>query len=123
MGWLNSDDGGYNADNNPSSVYGGYVNGSDERKATLSHEVIAGAAAYEAAKAYENHVAANGQPASHAEAKEVFAGFAGAFVDREAETKGLDFIDSEKAKRQAVNQFPDQDSGQWQQPGQAYNQY
>lgn len=29
------------------------------------------------------------------------AGFAGAFVDREVESKGLDFIDKEKAKRQA----------------------
>lgn len=29
------------------------------------------------------------------------AGFAGAFVDREVETKGLDFIDAERAKYQA----------------------
>jgi hypothetical protein len=71
----------------------------------VSHELIGGAAAYEAAKAYENHCAANGQPASHAEAKELFAGFAGAFVDREVETKGLDFIDKEKAKREANQQF------------------
>ena len=28
------------------------------------------------------------------------AGFAGAFVDREVESKGLDFIDREKAKYQ-----------------------
>lgn len=27
------------------------------------------------------------------------AGLAGAFIDREFETKGLDFIDKEKAKR------------------------
>jgi len=40
-----------------------------------------------------------GQPPSHEKAKELLAGFAGAFVDREAETKGLDFIDREKAKR------------------------
>lgn len=26
------------------------------------------------------------------------AGFAGAFIDREVETKGLDFVDKEKAK-------------------------
>jgi Protein of unknown function (DUF3759) len=29
------------------------------------------------------------------------AGFAGAFIDREVETKGLDFIDAERAKYQA----------------------
>jgi hypothetical protein len=40
-------------------------------KAELSHELIAAAASYEAAKAYENHCAANGKPASHAEAKEI----------------------------------------------------
>lgn len=56
----------------------------------------------QAAKAYENHVAENGQPESHAKAKEILAGFAGAFVDREVETKGLDFIDREKAKRQGM---------------------
>lgn len=58
-------------------------------KAELSHELIAAAASYEvrecapteassfmipalqAAKAYENHVAENGQPDSHAKAKEL----------------------------------------------------
>lgn len=29
------------------------------------------------------------------------AGFAGAFIDREVETRGLDFVDRERAKRQA----------------------
>jgi hypothetical protein len=49
-----------------------------------------------------------GQPASHDEAKEIFAGFAGAFIDREAETRGLDFIDRERAKRDAFDQGADQ---------------
>ncbi|KAF8968620.1 hypothetical protein BDZ97DRAFT_1587942, partial [Flammula alnicola] len=74
---------------------------SGENKASWTHELIAGAASYEAAKAYEKHCAANGPPASHQEAKELLAGFTGAFVDREAETRGLNFIDREKAKRQA----------------------
>ena len=37
------------------------------------------------------------------------AGFAGAFVDREVESKGLDFIDAEKAKyhaRQNIDNVP-----------------
>lgn len=56
-----------------------------------------------------------GEPASHDKAKEIFAGFAGAFVDREVETRGLDFIDREKAKREAYNQGSDQlqQSGRW----------
>ncbi|KAI6133514.1 CipC protein [Pisolithus thermaeus] len=76
----------------------------EEHKAKLSHELIAGAAAYEAAKAYENHKARNGEPSSHAQAKELLAGFAGAFIDREVETKGLDFLDRQKAKRHAEEQ-------------------
>lgn len=40
-------------------------------------------------KAYENHVSANGQPASHSEAKEIAAGLAGAFIDREVESRGV----------------------------------
>jgi len=77
-------------------------------KAELSHDLIGGAAAYEAAKAYESHVAKNGKPDSHAKAKEIFAGLAGAAVDRLVETKGLDYVDKEKAKRQAESQISDQ---------------
>ncbi|CCM01575.1 uncharacterized protein FIBRA_03635 [Fibroporia radiculosa] len=73
-------------------------------KAELSHELLAGAASFEAMKAYERHCAANGQPTSHAEAKELLAGFAGAFVDRMVETKGLDYVDRQKAKRHAHEQ-------------------
>ena len=77
----------------------------------------------QAAKAYEEHCERNGKPSDHAKAKEILyvrkapchpspthkiilcvharlnsAGFAGAFIDREVETRGLDFIDREKAK-------------------------
>ncbi|RSH80318.1 uncharacterized protein EHS24_008894 [Apiotrichum porosum] len=77
-------------------------------QASITHELLGGAAAFEAAKAYENHVAANGEPSSHATRNEILAGFAGAFIDREAETRGLDFIDREKAKREAQNQLQQQ---------------
>ncbi|KAJ5676147.1 hypothetical protein N7462_009044 [Penicillium macrosclerotiorum] len=70
-------------------------------EAKWSHELIGGAAAYEAMKAYEEHEARNGKIDEHAKAKEVVAGLIGAFVDREVETKGLDFIDREKAKHHA----------------------
>ncbi|KAG8860559.1 hypothetical protein FRB96_003813 [Tulasnella sp. 330] len=69
------------------------------RRVSVSHELIAGAASYEAAKAYEEHQAKNGKPTSHAKAKALMAGFVGAFVDREVETKGHDYIDRKKAKR------------------------
>ncbi|KAF8522588.1 hypothetical protein BU17DRAFT_44637 [Hysterangium stoloniferum] len=92
MGWFSDD-------SEQASAYEEVNNA--PHKASLSHELIAGAAAYEAAKAYENHREKNGQPDSHAKAKEIIAGFAGAFIDRVVETKGLDFIDSQKAKRHA----------------------
>ncbi|KZP33021.1 hypothetical protein FIBSPDRAFT_1036627 [Athelia psychrophila] len=66
------------------------------------HELIGGAAAYEAAKAYENR---SGKPSEHAKAKEIMAGLAGAFIDREIETKGLNFIDRERAKAHANQQI------------------
>ncbi|ORY24700.1 hypothetical protein BCR39DRAFT_546323 [Naematelia encephala] len=75
-----------------------------EHKSHLSHELIGGAAGYEAMKAYENHCAQNGQPPSHARAKELIAGFAAAEVDKLFETKGLDMYDREEAKRNARQQ-------------------
>lgn len=42
-----------------------------------------------------------GKPVSHQFAKELLAGIAGAEVDKLAETKGMDFVDREKAKHQA----------------------
>ncbi|KAG2359955.1 hypothetical protein BDR07DRAFT_1360570 [Suillus spraguei] len=67
-------------------------------KAKLSHELIAAAASYEAMKAYNAHCEKNGKPASHDKAKEIMAGFAGAFIDHLVETKGLDLMDRQKAK-------------------------
>ncbi|RUS17722.1 hypothetical protein BC937DRAFT_89567 [Endogone sp. FLAS-F59071] len=73
----------------------------EEHKATWTHELIGGAAAFEAMKLYEDKMSADGKPDSHALAKEILAGIAGAAVDRLVETKGLDFIDKEKAKKHA----------------------
>ena len=42
-----------------------------------------------------------GEEVDHGFAKELLAGFAGAGVDRLAETKGADFVDKEKAKYEA----------------------
>ena len=97
MGWFHED--AYNNAQGQSTQY----NADDltQHEPSFVHELIAGAASYEAMKAYENHVAQNGEPDSHAKAKELMAGFAGAFVDREFETRGLDFVDREKAKYEA----------------------
>ncbi|KAK9383545.1 uncharacterized protein V2V93DRAFT_362083 [Kockiozyma suomiensis] len=75
-----------------------------QHEAKFSHEAIAGAASFAAFKAFEDKQRREGQPVSHAFAKEVLAGFAGAEVDKLIETKGLNFYDREKAKRHAQQQ-------------------
>lgn len=51
-----------------------------------------------------NSYALLGKPISHQFAKELLAGFAGAEVDKLAETKGEDFFDKERSKHQAKRQ-------------------
>ena len=84
------------------------MEGTEPHEASFTHELIAGAAAYEATKAYQKHKEKEGQPSDHAKAKRILsvpststssrsaltphpfsAGFAGAFVDRVVETKGV----------------------------------
>ncbi|KIM52804.1 hypothetical protein SCLCIDRAFT_1223439 [Scleroderma citrinum Foug A] len=65
-----------------------------EHKAPLSHELIAAAASYEAAKAYEKHREANGHFENHAKAKEFLGGATGFFIDHVVESKGLNHIDN-----------------------------
>ncbi|KAH7014228.1 uncharacterized protein B0I36DRAFT_338442 [Microdochium trichocladiopsis] len=87
----------------------GFDEGRDQRDAVYNgehegswgHELVAGGAAFEAMHLWENHQRAEGQPVSHGFAKEMIAGFAGAEVDKLFETKGLDYIDREKAKHEA----------------------
>jgi len=65
-------------------------------KGSWSHELIAGAAAYEVMKKHEA-----GEDGNHKFSKEIFAGLAGAEADKLIETKGLSYIDREKAQSQA----------------------
>ncbi|CAL3964053.1 unnamed protein product [Diplocarpon coronariae] len=101
MGW-------FDGNTDESQAYEEYQNAPDKHRAKFSHELIGGAAAFEAAKAYEDHVRKNGKPASHAEAKEILAGLAGAFIDREFETRGLNTIDRERAKHDAHKRLNEQ---------------
>ncbi|KAJ5923464.1 hypothetical protein N7454_008709 [Penicillium verhagenii] len=121
MGWFDNDSEQADAANQ-------WDNTDEHHEASFSHELLAGAASFAAARAYENHVAQNGthttptpftphmnladlscdiirRSPNHAMAKELMAGFAGAFIDREVETKGLDFVDRERAKRHANQQI------------------
>jgi len=72
-----------------------------DHQAKLSHEVVAGGAAFTAFKMFEDRQRKEGKPVSHQFAKEALVGLAGLEVDRLAETKGEDYFDREKAKHDA----------------------
>ncbi|KAL1297535.1 hypothetical protein AAFC00_006107 [Neodothiora populina] len=91
----------YNDDNSNNN------NNGDDNQSSLGHEVIAGGAAFAGFKAFEDHQRSEGKPVEHQFAKEALAGFTGAEVDKLAETKGEDFVDREKAKRDAQQQAGD----------------
>ncbi|KAK6815906.1 Protein of unknown function DUF3759 [Aspergillus parasiticus SU-1] len=93
---------GYFSDDSEQAIAWNAIN--DPHETEWSDELIGDAAAYQAANKYEEHVAANGKPASQAQAKEILRALAGASVDRIVETKGLDFIDTQKAKYLANKQ-------------------
>lgn len=73
----------------------------EPHESSWTHEAVAGGAAFEAMHLWEKRQRENGQPVSHGFAKEALAGIAAAEVDKLFETKGLDFLDREKAKHQA----------------------
>lgn len=65
---------------------------------------MAGGAAFEAMKLFEDRQRKNGETVKHGLAKEMLAGLAAAEVDKLAETKGMDYLDREKAKHHAKKQ-------------------
>ncbi|KAK0615922.1 hypothetical protein B0T17DRAFT_496994 [Bombardia bombarda] len=75
-----------------------------EHKAKFSHEMIGGAAAFEAMHIWEKEQRKEGKTVDHAFAKEALAGLAAAETDKLFETKGLDFVDREQARRHASRQ-------------------
>ncbi|ODQ79612.1 hypothetical protein BABINDRAFT_161996 [Babjeviella inositovora NRRL Y-12698] len=92
------------------TVYGG-----DDHEGKFSHELVAGAASFEAAKLFEDRQRREGKPVSHAFAKEALSAFAGAEVDKLFESKGLDYLDRDQVKNQArdfAQQGYDQHYGQ-----------
>ncbi|GAB7342973.1 hypothetical protein MBLNU457_g1074t2 [Dothideomycetes sp. NU457] len=103
--------------------------GQPKNEGSFGHELLAGGASFAAFKAFEDHQRAEGKPVSHQFAKELLAGFAGAEVDKLAETKGMDEqsrktnpgfarYDREKAKHQAkrnAEQMYDQHYGDYDQ--------
>ncbi|KAG0172250.1 hypothetical protein DFQ28_008792 [Apophysomyces sp. BC1034] len=73
----------------------------EEHKAEWTHQLLAGAAAFEAMRQYNKKKAEDGVEDDHHLAKELLAGFAGVAADRLIEGKGMNWLDKEKAKRHA----------------------
>ncbi|KAM0802930.1 hypothetical protein BDR22DRAFT_887261 [Usnea florida] len=95
FGWGESQD----AHNQVYNQGGGYDN--PDHQAKFSHELLAGGAAFEGFKLYEDHQRKEGNVVNHAFAKELLAGFVGGEVDKLAETRGMNAYDRERAHHQA----------------------
>ncbi|KAE8150839.1 hypothetical protein BDV25DRAFT_139434 [Aspergillus avenaceus] len=67
----------------------------------LTHDLIGGAAGYEAIKKFNEYQEKNGKVVEHAQAKEIIGGFAAAAITGLFETKGLDQVDKIKAHHEA----------------------
>lgn len=70
----------------------------------MSHELLGSAAAFEGMRLWEQNQRKDGKPVEHGLAKEMLAAAAGFEVDKLVETKGLDYVDREKAKSHAKKQ-------------------
>ncbi|KAI9341567.1 hypothetical protein DFJ73DRAFT_843707 [Zopfochytrium polystomum] len=88
-------------------------------KGNLGHEILAGAAGFEALRMLEQHQATQtGQPVKHHLFRELLAGFAAAEVEKLVEThslreKGYDVERlKEDARRNALQQYESQYGGQ-----------
>ncbi len=70
----------------------------------VTHELLAGAAAFEAMRMYEHHREREGIPEHHELAKELLAGFAAAEIDKHFESGRLGHLDRDQARLQAQQQ-------------------
>ncbi|KAJ4417824.1 hypothetical protein N0V85_001686 [Neurospora sp. IMI 360204] len=74
----------------------------DNTNPKFSHELLGGAAAFEAMHMWEKEQRREGRPVSHGVAKEALAALAGAEVDKVIERKGLErHVNREEARRHA----------------------
>ncbi|KAG7291975.1 hypothetical protein NEMBOFW57_002004 [Staphylotrichum longicolle] len=76
----------------------------EPHESKLSHEFIGSAAAFEGMRLWEQNQRREGNVVDHGTAKELLAAAVGFEVDKLVETKGLDFVDREQAKRHARKQ-------------------
>jgi hypothetical protein len=83
-------------------AHGQVYGGTDH--ASVTHELFAGAAGFEAMRMYEHHREREGFTPHHELAKELLAGFVGAEVDKHFESGNFGHLDRERARGQALQQ-------------------
>jgi hypothetical protein len=79
----------------------GYVYGGGRPHHEITHELLAGAAGFEAMRLYELYREREGIPEHHQLAKEIIAGFAAAEIDKHFETGHYRHLSRHEAKRLA----------------------
>lgn len=89
----------HNAQDAYDQVYGG---GQPHHQVT--HELLAGAAGFEAMRLFEKHRAAEGVPEHHQLAKELLAGFVGAELEKHFESGRYGHLNKHEARRLAREQ-------------------
>lgn len=82
----------------------GQVYGDGIPRHEVTHELLAGAAGFEAVHMYEHHREREGIDEHHALGKEVLAGFAAAEVDKHFDSGRFGHLDRHQARRQAQEQ-------------------
>jgi hypothetical protein len=80
------------------------VYGDDYPRHEVTHELLAGAAGFEAMRMYEHHREREGITEHHELGKELLAGFAAGEVEKHFENGYYDHLDQEKATMAAQDQ-------------------
>jgi Protein of unknown function (DUF3759) len=70
----------------------------------VTHELLAGAAGFEAVRMYEHHREREGIVEHHPAGKEMLAGLAAAEVDKHFAARRLSHLDRDQARREAQQQ-------------------
>ena len=76
----------------------------DRPRHEVTHELLAGAAGFEAMRMFEHHRENEGIPEHHELAKEVLAGFVGAELDKHFERERYGHLNRHEARRLAKEQ-------------------
>lgn len=79
----------------------GQVYGGQTPHASMTHELLAGAAGFEAMRMYEHHREREGIVEHHELGKELIAGFAAAEIDKHFDKGSFGHLDRERARAMA----------------------